>query len=112
MRREEIFERDEWRCAYCGQQFAATALTIDHVQPQARGGDNSGGNVVTACSACNLRKGDRRLAEFLLDERDALASFREHARHVWPRHRRALDEALAAEQRRRDGGHHGSSPRR
>jgi HNH endonuclease len=112
VRREEIFERDEWRCVYCGAQFAAAALTIDHVQPLARGGDSSGGNVVTACSACNLRKGQRRLAEFLLDERDALASFRTHARHVWPRHQRALDEALAAEQRRRDGGHHGESPRR
>lgn len=117
MKREEIFERDAWRCVYCGGQFAPSALTVDHVQPLARGGDHSGGNVVTACGACNLRKGDRRLAEFLLDERDTLAHFRTHARHVWPRHLRALDEALAAESRRRDEaargeGHRGASPRR
>ncbi len=101
MKREAVFERDEWRCVYCGVQFAPSALTIDHVQPQLRGGDGSGGNVVTACATCNLRKGHRRLAEFLLDEPDALLNFRQYALHVWPRHLRALDEALTALRRRR-----------
>jgi hypothetical protein len=90
---------------YCGEQFTASALTIDHVQPQMRGGDGSGGNVVTACAACNLRKGHRRLAEFLLDEPAALANFRQFAPHVWPRHLRALDEAISALQSRRPTGH-------
>ena len=110
MKREEMFERDEWRCVYCGEQFAASALTVDHVQPQVRGGDSSGGNVVTACATCNLRKGHRRLAEFLLDEPAALANFRQLARHVWPRHIRTLDEALRAGARRAGG--HDDSPRR
>jgi len=104
VRREEIFERDEWRCVYCAEQYPAAALTIDHVQPQVRGGDSSGGNVVTACAACNLRKGHRRLADFLLDEPVSLANFRVHARHVWRRHQRALDEAIAAGARRRASG--------
>ena len=90
---------------YCGVQFATSALTIDHVQPQMRGGDGSGGNVVTACATCNLRKGHRRLAEFLLDEPAALASFRQFAAHVWPRHLRALDEAITALRRRRLTSH-------
>ena len=110
MKREEIFERDEWRCVYCGEQFAASALSVDHVQPQVRGGDNSGGNVVTACATCNFRKGHRRLAEFLLDEPAALANFRQLARHVWPRHIRTLNEALRAGARR--AGRHDDSPRR
>ena len=100
MKREEIFVRDNWRCVYCGEQFPPAALTIDHVQPLMRGGDSSGGNVVTACATCNLRKGHRRLAEFLLDEPDALSHFHEFARHVWPRHLRSLDEAIRAGQRR------------
>jgi 5-methylcytosine-specific restriction endonuclease McrA len=103
VKREEIFERDEWRCVYCGAQFAAAALTVDHVQPQVRGGDSSGGNVVTACATCNLRKGHRRLAEFLLDEPASLANFRQFALHVWPRHIRTLDEALRAGTRRSGG---------
>ena len=102
MKREAVFERDEWRCVYCGAQFAPAALTVDHVQPQVRGGDGSGGNVVTACATCNLRKGDRRLSEFLLDEPPALANFLRYARHVWPRHLRALDEAITARRRRLD----------
>jgi 5-methylcytosine-specific restriction endonuclease McrA len=101
VKREDLFVRDDWRCVYCGLQFEVGALTVDHVQPQMRGGDNSGGNVVTACVACNLRKGHRRLAEFLLDEPDALANFRRFATHVWPRHLRALDDAMRAEERRR-----------
>ena len=32
-------------------------LTVDHVQPRMRGGDRSGGNLVTACGGCNARKG-------------------------------------------------------
>ena len=102
MKREEIFARDDWRCVYCGEQFPPAALTVDHVQPQSRGGDHSGGNVVTACATCNLRKGHRRLSEFLLDEPESLHNFRRLAGHVWPRHLRSLDEALEAEQRRRE----------
>ncbi len=102
MKREEIFVRDEWRCVYCGEQWPPAILTVDHVQPQSRGGDSSGGNVVTACATCNLRKGHRRLDEFLLDEPASLANFRRLAQHVWPRHLRTLDEALSAGQRRRE----------
>ena len=111
MKREEIFLRDDWHCVYCGARFEPAALTIDHVQPLMRRGDNSGGNVVTACATCNLRKGHRRLAEFLLDEPDSLRNFRLHATHVWPRHLRSLDDALVAEQRRRDEGHRGTPSR-
>ena len=111
MNREEIFARDDWRCVYCGEHFPPAALTVDHVQPQVRGGDSSGGNVVTACATCNLRKGHRRLADFLLDEPDALDHFRRLAPYVWPRHLRTLDEALVAGQRRREQAQR-ESPRR
>ncbi|MGC1467591.1 MAG: HNH endonuclease, partial [Pseudolabrys sp.] len=32
-------------------------LTFDHLLPRSRGGHTTWGNVVAACSACNLRKG-------------------------------------------------------
>ena len=96
MRREQIFARDEFRCAYCGEQFEAGLLTVDHVQPRMRGGDGSGGNLVTACSACNARKGGLRLADFLGANADARRHFFTHAaRHVWPRILRVLEEDLA-----------------
>jgi hypothetical protein len=96
VRREAVFARDGYRCAYCGGEFPADALTVDHVQPRARGGDASGGNLVTACGPCNVRKGHRRLAEFLADEPGTAELFFAHAQHVWPRHLRAVAEEMAA----------------
>jgi len=92
--RKDVFARDAWRCVYCGQLFLEEELTVDHVQPRVRGGDRSGGNLVTACGACNVAKGHRRLAEYLRDEPTARANFFRLARHVWARHRRAVEEEL------------------
>ena len=95
MRREQIFARDDYQCVYCGERFEPELLTVDHVQPRMRGGDRSGGNLVTACGACNARKGSMRLADFLRDDVVARAHFfRLAARHVWPRILRTLSEEL------------------
>lgn len=94
MKRNEIFERDGYRCVYCGERFPAEELTIDHVQPRVRGGDRSQGNLVTACRGCNTLKGHRRLSEFLHEDAIARRNFFERAMHVWPRHLRILREEL------------------
>lgn len=95
MKRNEIFARDAFRCVYCGETFAADALSIDHVQPRVRGGDRSDGNLVTACRGCNTLKGHRRLGDFLRESGVARENFFRYAVHVWPRHLRALAEELA-----------------
>ena len=95
MRREQIFARDDYHCVYCGERFEPEALTVDHVQPRMRGGDRSGGNLVTACGGCNVRKGSLRLAEFLRSDEVARSHFFAlAARHVWPRIMRAVEEEL------------------
>jgi 5-methylcytosine-specific restriction endonuclease McrA len=43
-------------CHYCEQRFPATALTMDHVVPLARGGTSTPGNIVPACRECNQDK--------------------------------------------------------
>ena len=96
MKRDEVFARDDFRCVYCGLQFPAEELTVDHVQPRVRGGDNSGGNVVTACGGCNALKGHRRLSEFLAADLQTRTNFFRLARSVWPRHLRAVEEELRA----------------
>ena len=102
MRRELIFARDEFRCVYCGERFEPELLTVDHVQPRMRGGDRSGGNLVTACGACNAKKGSLRLAEFLLMDEVARAHFFRLAEpHVWPRILRTVREELARARRAR-----------
>ena len=80
---------------YYGERFESALLTVDHVQPRMRGGDRSGGNLVTACGACNARKGGLRLAEFLRTDELARATFfRLAAPHVWPRILRAVEEEM------------------
>jgi 5-methylcytosine-specific restriction endonuclease McrA len=59
--RREIFARDSGRCQYCGH--AGGDLTLDHVIPRHRGGHHDWDNLVTACRACNHRKGGRTPAE-------------------------------------------------
>jgi len=63
MKRLRIYMRDKFRCQYCGEKKPAGELTLDHILPRSRGGDNSPVNVVAACVACNNRKGNRTPAE-------------------------------------------------
>jgi len=58
--RHRIMRRDGYSCVYCGNK---KELTIDHVIPKSKGGDNSWKNLVTCCSPCNLKKGDKLLHE-------------------------------------------------
>ena len=55
----ELFRRDRYVCMYCGQKYAVSMLTRDHVIPLGLGGNDSWKNVVTACRPCNQRKACR-----------------------------------------------------
>jgi 5-methylcytosine-specific restriction endonuclease McrA len=57
--RFNVFLRDRFVCQYCGDDFPSHDLTFDHVVPRSRGGRTTWENVVTACSSCNLLKGNR-----------------------------------------------------
>jgi 5-methylcytosine-specific restriction endonuclease McrA len=59
LKRLRIFVRDCFRCQYCGQKRGAQELTLDHITPRSRGGRAAPENLVTACVACNTRKGSR-----------------------------------------------------
>jgi 5-methylcytosine-specific restriction endonuclease McrA len=57
--RFNVFLRDNWQCQYCGDGFRTQELTFDHIIPRSRGGRTSWTNIVAACQACNIMKGDR-----------------------------------------------------
>jgi len=59
--RKEIFVRDNYTCQYCGVR--SKDLTIDHVVPRHRGGKHTWENLVSACRACNHRKGGKTMEE-------------------------------------------------
>lgn len=53
--RMRVFERDGYKCHYCGKQLTRFTATVDHLKPLAEGGDDSLQNLVTACTDCNTR---------------------------------------------------------
>src|SRR4029453_12002628 len=58
-----IYARDDPSCQYCGEVFATSELTFDHVVPVAQGGRKDWENIVTCCITCNRRKGGRTPSE-------------------------------------------------
>jgi 5-methylcytosine-specific restriction endonuclease McrA len=50
MKRLRIYMRDKFRCQYCGEKEGRGELTLDHILPRSRGGDNSPVNIVTLAS--------------------------------------------------------------
>lgn len=55
----KLFARDRNVCAYCGDEFPSDEITREHIIPLAQSGRDEWMNVVTACRACNHRKGSR-----------------------------------------------------
>jgi len=55
----KLFARDRGCCAYCGGRFHFDELTREHIVPVSRGGTDTWMNCITACRACNGRKGNR-----------------------------------------------------
>jgi hypothetical protein len=71
--RHKIFERDEWRCWFCGVKTIlptaedpanAVSATPDHFIPVSRGGSDEESNLVTACRRCNTQKNNRTIEEY------------------------------------------------
>lgn len=71
--RNNILERDNYTCVYCGKRPGPSRLTIDHIIPRSRWNEIPAGkkpkefhsweNLVTACKECNTKKGNRLLSE-------------------------------------------------
>lgn len=53
--RQSIKDAFGCRCAYCGVQ--SSDLTLDHVHPKTKGGEDLATNIVPACKRCNHEKG-------------------------------------------------------
>lgn len=58
--RHKIYKRDGHKCVYCGN---SKQLTIDHLIPKSKGGKNTWENLVTCCSRCNVKKGDKTIEQ-------------------------------------------------
>jgi 5-methylcytosine-specific restriction endonuclease McrA len=59
-----VLERDHYRCQYCGLDGMTNfenslVMSVDFVLPRARKGKKDSNNLVAACRACNVIKGQR-----------------------------------------------------
>lgn len=62
---KNLFDSHGWCCYYCDVQSTdPSVITLDHVVPFARGGQNTIQNCVPACAACNSSKGNKTESEF------------------------------------------------
>jgi len=46
----------DYRCQMCGRQFPSKELTVDHIVPIIKGGDNNWENLQPLCKSCNSSK--------------------------------------------------------
>jgi len=61
-----VMRRDNFKCQYCGRSPAThhgVTLHLDHRVPFSKGGPTDFKNLLTACSVCNLGKGDLSASE-------------------------------------------------
>ena len=66
--RFEVFERDGFRCVYCGKSAVdgvslSVSFHLDHVYPRSRGGCDDKSNYATCCSDCNVGRSDRVISD-------------------------------------------------
>ncbi|HKW11012.1 MAG TPA: HNH endonuclease signature motif containing protein [Gemmatimonadaceae bacterium] len=72
-------------CAYCGDRFAPTTMTLDHVAPR-RGQTayDRRDNLVLACKTCNAAKRDLAPIAFLLARRSRATHLLRYGTHLSP----------------------------
>lgn len=54
--RKEILEKTNGKCAHCGKVLTPDVMTVEHIFPIARGGDDREYNLVGLCHMCNETK--------------------------------------------------------
>ena len=57
LNRRNVIKRDDHQCQYCGTTEGS--VTVDHVLPKDRGGQDTWENLVCACVKCNTIKRNR-----------------------------------------------------
>lgn len=80
-----LLERHGPVCAYCGVQFSAQVMTLDHVAPR-RGltAYDRRDNLVLACQGCNAAKRDLPPTAYLLASRVRAANLLRYGSHLSP----------------------------
>ena len=65
--RHTLYGRQEGICNGCLVHFPFRNLTVDHIVPRSKGGNDHEGNLQLLCGACNSRKGARTMEALIAD---------------------------------------------
>lgn len=63
--RKMIYDKAGGRCALCGRTITLSEMTLDHIVPLDRGGEDSVRNLQSACRVCNHFKSNIRPEDFM-----------------------------------------------
>ena len=63
--RKMIYDKSGGRCALCGRKITLSEMTIDHIVPLDRNGENGTNNLQCACYACNQFKANILPEDFM-----------------------------------------------
>lgn len=55
--RQKILEKTECKCGHCGRTLETSTMTVEHIFPVAKGGNDDEFNLVALCKTCNYNKG-------------------------------------------------------
>jgi 5-methylcytosine-specific restriction endonuclease McrA len=69
---EKLIVRDGLKCVYCGKNLSRHTITIDHIIPLSKNGNNDLNNLCIACKRCNTLKDNYTLKEFRKLIRDSI----------------------------------------
>ena len=69
----DIIIRDQRKCRYCGKYLHLKDMTVDHIIPPIRGGENRLNNLALSCKFCNLDKGILLESEYRYKQLENLA---------------------------------------
>jgi len=80
--RFDVFNRDGFKCQYCGRTPPAVVLELDHIIPKSKGGPENIDNYITACFDCNRGKGKHKLDNIPSGISDNLELIKEKRRQL------------------------------
>lgn len=55
--RQKILEKTGCKCGHCGRNLETATMTVEHIFPVAKGGNDDEFNLVALCKTCNYSKG-------------------------------------------------------
>lgn len=55
--RQKILEKTGCKCGHCGAGLETATMTVEHIFPVSKGGNDDEFNLVALCKACNYNKG-------------------------------------------------------